>query len=514
MLSHYFSKSRGFTFWLFAFVACLYFLFPNPRPDFTEFNSHDSESYLALSKNLIERNEYTRNLSGEYIAHTLWPPGMPVLLAPAVILSGDTINWYLVKYTVIAISLFGLFLVWQYIYSLTEKRSYANFTLLFLALNPYYWHFSRIALSEIVTFVWIVFALLLIHKTWNKEDPYNIKIAVLGFVCGLGMLIKGMVIGLAFAPLVYFIYDLKRLRLDSKLVLRYSIYFLTFFITFGLWSYRNSYFDTTHLGLDGVNQIQMLFKTVVEDPNSRFRTIPELITTAKENLLWHAIYNVTIQTIPATWMLDLKSVNIGQYIALFFTALVLFLSNPLRIKNVPAFLIMSPIVVMLFLMVIGGSERYWISISFLLCMCVVINLSDFFESLKKRSSFLTDKLNLALTVGLPIVLLVQLSSLLLYIHKFEQSPFNSREDYPKFAELVLQLDDFCVGENSPELVIKTRNNHAVELISGCEAPMHNAALSILPDYNSEILQIDNQPVTEKPYDILLQNDTWALVAYH
>ena len=43
----------------FALLAAFYLAIPNARPDFSRFNCHDSESYLALSDSLFHGRGYT-----------------------------------------------------------------------------------------------------------------------------------------------------------------------------------------------------------------------------------------------------------------------------------------------------------------------------------------------------------------------------------------------------------------------------------------------------------------------
>jgi hypothetical protein len=146
-------KSIVLSRWLLLIVCTAYLAFPNTRPDFTVYNSHDSESYIALSKNLIEGRGYTRSLNdNEFIPHTLWPPGMALLLAPAVALSGETINFWYVKYTIIFLALLGLAMTRLYLIKLIDDEKMANWVVTLLALNPYFWHFSRIAMAEIPVF--------------------------------------------------------------------------------------------------------------------------------------------------------------------------------------------------------------------------------------------------------------------------------------------------------------------------------------------------------------------------
>lgn len=116
---------------------------------FHPFNAHDSESHLALSHSLVHGLGYTRNMvAGAHIPHTTWPPGLPVLLMPALAVSGETINWWAVNGTILRIGLLGVVLVWLYARRLTESRVTADIAALLFAFHPFYWHFSRIAMTR------------------------------------------------------------------------------------------------------------------------------------------------------------------------------------------------------------------------------------------------------------------------------------------------------------------------------------------------------------------------------
>jgi hypothetical protein len=74
----------------FALVTAFYFTIPNVRPDFTRFNAHDSETYLALSYGLVHGIGYTPSMDREfYVPHTTFPPALPVIMMPAVAVSGQ-----------------------------------------------------------------------------------------------------------------------------------------------------------------------------------------------------------------------------------------------------------------------------------------------------------------------------------------------------------------------------------------------------------------------------------------
>ncbi|WP_419187824.1 glycosyltransferase family 39 protein, partial [Stieleria bergensis] len=187
---------------IIGLILVTYLGVTNPHPDFTRFNAHDSGSYMALSYNLIHGNGYTRNIAeGQYIPHTLWPPGMATLLAPAIALSGETVNWLAVKMTMITVGLIGLVLLWKYLVRIGEgDSSKANVVTLFVALNPYYWHFSRVVLAEVPVVVWIIGALYVIDRVWAKRELRCREAALCGVFVGIGMLIKGSVLGLVECP--------------------------------------------------------------------------------------------------------------------------------------------------------------------------------------------------------------------------------------------------------------------------------------------------------------------------
>lgn len=463
----------------FAFIVICYSFFPNPRPDFTVFNSHDSGSYLALSHNFIEGQGYTRNINGDFIPHTLWPPGMPLILSPAMVFSGDKLNWYFVKYTMISLSLLALFVLWKLVFRLTKNDQLANFTVLIFSLNPYFWHFSRVALAESLVFLWIIASLWLIDHYWRDGKTTLKQATITGIICGAGMMIKGVVIGLALVP---FCYAIKHWRAGKNLfpeVKFATVFFIVFFMLFALWSARNASIDRTGLGLDGVNQIQMLFKTVVEDPTSRYRNLSEIIQTAKENVLWHGIYNVSKQIVPTAWNWHLKTMVYGKYLSFAILMLVLTLSLPKKFESLVLWVVLSPIMVLMLLMVIGGAERYWLTISQIVSLAILINWSNWlFPPVHKCKIKFISSAGRSLYAGFAVI------GLCLYITDFERSPYNPRDNYSSFGEFVTSLQDYC--SKTEALIVKTQNPYAFYFITGCDTPMENKFLSIHPDYNATV----------------------------
>jgi hypothetical protein len=483
-------KSAIITRWLLALIALLYLALPNARPDFTVYNSHDSESYIALAQNLLEGRGYTRSLNErEFIPHTLWPPGMAVVLTPAVLLSGDKINFYYVKYSLILIALLGLLLTRQYLLALIKKEYIANWVVILIALNPYFWHFSRIAMAEIPVYTWTMLGLLLVERNFRTPNSSSLKLMILGAFIGLGMLLKGALIGLILAPIPYM---WRRGIFSVQSIKQGATYAICFCIPFMLWMYSNQHIDRTNLGLDGVNQIQMITKKVIEDPQSDFKTPTEILTTAKQNILWHAIYHIPNHSIPGVFLIKLTSLEYGNALALLLSLFVLTvvasqfsLLSALILAVIPAALLIS-------VMTIGGAERYWFTITSVLFIPFYLIIYRIPQSMQKF-------------VILSLVS-IQLIGLSYFVYQHEQSPYTEVESRHELAELFLQAIPMCEQEQFINSNTWTKNEHAFQLMTGCKASMVNVAIGISPQFSHAILYSPKIKITDLPSPIIQSKD--------
>lgn len=270
---------------------------------------------------------------------------------------------------------------------------------------------------------------------------------------------------------------------------------------------RNATIDRSGLGLDGVNQVQMLFKTVVESPDSRYRTSSGIVQTAKENVLWHGIYNLTKQTVPLAWYASLKDSSYGKYLALICSLILIIISFPRNRFALAVYFSLLPIVMLMLLMVIGGSERYWLTISQLLMLAALLNLAS-----AKRFGLLRSNLQRSK----PAVPAVVVTSLLivnlgLYIIQFEKQPYNPREHYPDFTRFVMSLDGYCETGDPRKLTVKTQNPQAFRLFTGCFAPMSKEKLAIRPDYNAVVIHRQQLVGFPEEEDIIWQTAGWYLL---
>ncbi|QDT62438.1 hypothetical protein SV7mr_49860 [Stieleria bergensis] len=142
------------------------------------------------------------------------------------------------------------------------------------------------------------------------------------------------------------------------------------------WSLRNRGIDTSGLGLDGVNQVQMILREIPEVPQSRYRTPGEILTTVKQNVLWHGLYHLPQQSVPGLAQVDISSMRLGKYIALTLCVLGGLLIVPYRWYGIPIWLAVLPMLVLILPLSIGGSARYWFPISTLFTVLGALNLCD------------------------------------------------------------------------------------------------------------------------------------------
>jgi hypothetical protein len=279
------------------------------------------------------------------------------------------------------------------------------------------------------------------------------------------MLLKGAVIGLILAPIPY----LYRHGLFSyKSITKGGLYAICFCLPFVGWMISNQNIDRTHLGLDGVNQVQMITKKVIEDPQSEYKTPSEIVNTAKQNIAWHAIYHVPNQIIPSIHLFDLKNSSFGNYIALIL-CLALFI---VLVKQAgtfsPLLLSVVPVIILATVMTIGGAERYWFTITSILLLPVFCYLLKSFQ----RTT-------------------IQLFSLIAFASNHESNPYTVIEDRDDLARLFIQAEKTCTNnQNTSIRNTWTKNEHAFQLVTGCKASMVNSAIGVDPTFTHAVLHLD------------------------
>lgn len=438
-------------------LAAIYYSIPNARPDFTRFNCHDSESYLALSYSLTHGMGYTRSLPpGAHVPHEMWPPGMPLLLAPATAGAELPLDWTRVKRTTATLGLLGVVPVWLWVRRLAGTRS-ADSAALVLGLNPFYWHFSHQAMAEMPLLLWLVAGLWLIDRSWSKPHVSIGEAAVVGLACGLGMLIKGHVAGLALAPLAYFGVAGSEQSGRSRAI-SWIVFSLVLLLPFSVWLLRNQTVDAP--GADGFSQLQQVRMADPMDPASEVRGADESLGSMISNLRRYAIYHLPSQTVPGLWPPQVFAWRGSGWPALALTLLLLAAAWA-SVRGVRAGLLVVAFLGTLNLVYgYGGSPRFWVPVSLLILLLVSIR---FTRAVRRLSPTSRRVIALAGTLAL----LVNLAA---YVVAHERTPYNPQGPWGELAGLFIAVREAPLETAG----VLTPNPHAFQLTSGLPAPMRVA----------------------------------------
>jgi hypothetical protein len=274
-------------------------------------------------------------------------------------------------------------------------------------------------------------------------------------------------------------------------------------LAFSAWNVRNSQIDKTHLEFDGVNQVQMLFKEVVEDPNSDYKTFDKMVQTAKQNILWHGLYHLPNQIIPGIDLLKIKEMSMGNWLSVILCLIILLAITPLKRSSFALILVISPILIMVMMMPIGGSERYWGMISML---CILLIASNISLVISKTTS---TKFKAAINTVALLAIIMQSISIINYVYQHEKNPYHSEGNATELATFFELNRDFCFANGiRSDITVLTPHNAAFQLISGCSAPEVNENLGINPLFTHVIIRSELRSIKGR---VVASYSPWSLV---
>jgi hypothetical protein len=480
-------------------VMLLYFVDPNPRLDFSAFDTRDAESYLALSQSLVADRGYTRSLDPQfYIPHTTWPPGLPILLAPFVALSGVPVNLLIVKLGMIAYGAAGILLAYLYARRLSRSPLVQLAVPFLLALDPYYWQLSRMTDTEAPTVLWALVALLLADIGWARgEIRYRTAFAI-GLVAGFGMTIRASLAGALFLPLVYLVTlraERAKWRHDGP---RYLAYAAGFILPFATWVTRNSFIDTHGLGQDGINQFAMFFRTLPADPGSPLRTLSQTLADVRTTLATCAIYQIPRALVPGFWSggawawLGAAAAPFAAGVSL--AAIILsFLSR----RNWPLIALYGSVAAINVFYAAGAMPRLWVPVTCLVAISLPFGAEKLAHNWSGRA---VGSAAAALAAALS-------ASLAVYIVRHDRFPYHDRA-YAALANLfeTIRSHDQVAGN------VLTPDPQAFGLYTGLKAPMPVPGIGIDPQYNYVILPSTEWNEKRLPGTVLEKNGVWSFIA--
>jgi len=439
---------------------------PNARPDMTGFNADDSEVYLSLAYALSHGLGYTRSLiAGQYLPHATWPPGLPLLLAPLMALLHLPLNWLVVKEAMILLGLCGIVLTWFYVRRVVGRSEPADAAAALIALNPFYWHFSRMVLTEVPSFVSVLGCLLLIDHVWRNRAVSTCEAALTGLVCGLGMLLRGTVVGLALVPVVYVLSCRSPMVISRKVQLCLA-HLALFCVPFVMWAARNSTIDTSQLGSDGVNQLRMLLSASPMDPHSPLRTLSAIVAGIWDNVIHRDIYHVPEQILPGLYLLDWQHWPASAVPAVLFTLAIGVIAVWGGSVGLPFLLVIIPWCAVMTLHVFGGAVRYWVPITSMLAVLLVIRLSP-------AAARLTPRLRAA---GATLLAIAFALNLVVYVWRDQRHPYMA-----DFGDMVALFEQVRRLPVKPAAML-TDHDGIYSFITGDAAPLSLPQVGLAPRY--------------------------------
>jgi len=483
---------------LVLLLCLLYFVDPNPRLDFSVFDTRDAESYLALSQSLVAGRGYTRSLDPEYyIPHTTWPPGLPILLMPVALLSGVPVDLLHVKLGMIAYGVVGIILAYLYARRLARSPLTRLCVPMFLGLNPYYWQFSRMTDTEMPTIVWALVALLLADRLWSKESVRYSAAIISGAICGFGMLIRGSLFGALFLPLVYVLARRREPAEFSRVATRYLCYAAAFLLPFALWLVRNSQIDKHGLGLDGINQIAMLLRSMPVDPTSPFRSISQILSGMFASVTGSILYQAPKSLFPGLWMDGFwdRVGTLSAPLALAITAMIVALSCATT-RNLPIIVMYASMALLNLFYAAGGMARLWVPVTSLIAVSLPI-AAETIPIFHRR----------AVAVFVAGATLAAMSiNLVFYAIDHDAHPYHDR-DYAALAEIFTDVrDHYALGGN-----VLTPNPQAFGLYTGLRAPIPMAGRGVDPVYRYVIVPTAEWKAQRLHGVLVTRNEVWSVI---
>lgn len=456
----------------FLVIALVYAAFPNARPDLTPFNADDSEAYLALSYAITHGLGYTRSLApGLHLPHTTWPPGMPVLLAPVMAFGALPVPWLLVKASMIGLGLLGIVLAWLYVRQVTRSPAAADGAALLLALMPFYWLASRQAMTQMPTVVFVLAALLLLDRVWASRCPAMWQAVAAGAFAGLGMLLRGTLVGLLLVPLGYALGPQRSMGAPRRLLARCLLHAAAFCVPSVAWGLRNRSIDRAGLGFDGINQVTMLVAKNSVEQDSPLMSPVELLFNSLDQIRYHIIYNIPDQLLPGLWVAGWRDWPGAPYLAVALTLGVAVLAWPRRMSMAPLLLVLGPYVGLMLIYTWGGSVRYWVPITGLLGVLIVVGLAPGWAALSAvRRRVVLGVLAVAYGVNLGV-----------FVLRFEARPYLAgMEEMVTLFEQARPLDPAAAS-------VRTEHSVLFTLMTGIPAPMTVAARGLEPRYTHAVV---------------------------
>jgi len=409
-------------------------------------------------------------VEGLYVPHTTWPPGFPLLLAP-ITAFGLPIDWLYLKAYMIAIGIAGVALAWSYVRRLTESAATADVAALAMALLPFYWLFSRTAMTDGPTIACILLALILIDRAWARRRPHALQVTLVGLVCGLAMLLRGTNLCLIVVPLAYGIGSRKAIAGPVRRFVLFALHGVAFSVPSILWAARNSFIDPRGLGFDGVNEYWMLLSAEWWDSDTLFG-ISGFVQESIENFKWYAIYRLPEQIIPGLWNAEWRNWSWAPFLAIALTMAILLIALPRKKAFFPLAITIVPYGAFLSIYPRGGYERYWVPVTSLLMLLIVINWEPMLRRLRP----------IAYSFVVLGIIAAYIANLAVFAQQWERRPY-----VDDLGDMLTLFDRVGSLQLHGSAVHAYPHSYLLTLLTGTAAPMTVSERGIEPLYTHLII---------------------------
>jgi hypothetical protein len=152
--------------WLLISILALFILISLLMFDPKPFVGGDNAAYVSLSKSLVQGKGLSEIWTPEGKAHTQYPFGFPLLLAPISLLKMPYVWYKLIPWLSGFLSLlaFGLLIK-------DDKKILYILPLFLLAINPYFLEYTHWVLSELPFTIFVLLTFLFLQR-WEEKGGY------------------------------------------------------------------------------------------------------------------------------------------------------------------------------------------------------------------------------------------------------------------------------------------------------------------------------------------------------
>ena len=369
---------------------------------FCAFNHDDGGIYLALGGGIAAGLGYTASLDpSAYVAHTHFPPGLPLLLAVSwLVRSGSPL---LHQCLMLAIAVLALWAVWR-VTRLFAGRAAAAVVICLTAFSPITVELATAIMAEHLALFLSMLGLWGLHM-WTANGRALDRWAGLAVVTiGYGVLTKGTVLALVPAYAVYTWLETAGAATGPTSRRRALVLLIACVVPFVWWTVRGAI--TPAAGFHGLSQVREYLAADVSGEG--VASAGELAGLLSLNVLWNLPLRLADCVFGAGWLVDSRLgcdwAVVARVVILMAAAVIIGWGLRQRSGLRLVALTWLFLAAMLLTRHNGGAERYWVTASPLLAILVAARLGrGGAEQARGRGRLLANLPWIAMLIGLSVL---------------------------------------------------------------------------------------------------------------